>query len=192
MKNKNKKPGKLSKLTLQAEPCMLCRLDHKDHGEQLWKMHKATVEMAQCKTQHKKLWTMQIGFGPKCAALLDDDFESETVVKSHQTGDAWRWNVIPSGLNPAEWLQPIYMSCTGCGLSLGKIEEEYGDMLGGMCLKCFRELIGQTDVWYDKPPATKILKEGVKIRMYRDSKGKWHKLYGNFVDSNLDGVINND
>ena len=65
-------------------------------------------------------------------------------------------------------------------------------MLDGMCLKCCSELIGQTDVWYDKPLATKILKEGVIIRMYRDSKGKWHKLYGNFVDDNLDGVINND
>ena len=75
------------------------------------------------------------------------------------------------------------MSCTGCGLFLGKIEEEYGDMLGGMCLKCFRELTDQTHVWYDMPPATKILKEGVRIRMYRDSKGKWHKLYGNFVDA---------
>ena len=179
MKNKNKKPGKLSKLTLQAEPCMLCRLDHKDHGEQLWKMHKATVEMAQCKTQHKKLWTMQIGFGPRCAALLDNDFESETVIQRH----GFLETVVPSGLNPAEWLHPIYMSCTGCGLYLGKIEEEYADMLGGMCLKCFRELIGQTDVWYDKPPATKILKEGVKIRMYRNSKGEWWKLYGNFTDA---------
>ena len=75
------------------------------------------------------------------------------------------------------------MSCTACGLSLGKTEEEYADILDGMCLGCFRELTGQTDVWYDKPPATKILKEGVRIRMYRDSKGKWHKLYGNFVDS---------
>ena len=81
------------------------------------------------------------------------------------------------------------MSCTGCGLSLGKIEEEYGDMLGGMCLICFRELIGQTDVWYDKPPATKILKEGVRIRMYRDSKGKWHKLYGNFTNAHHCGEV---
>ena len=139
MKNKNRKSGKLSKLKLRAQPCMLCRLDHKDHSEQLWKMHKATAEMAQCKTQHKKLWTMQIGFGPKCPALLDDDFESETVVKSHQTGDAWRWNVIPTGLNPAGWLHPIYMSCsnTECGLFLGSIETDYADVLGGMCLKCF-------------------------------------------------------
>ena len=190
MKRKNKKPEKLPKLKLQAEPCMLCRLCQGEHSEQLWKMHKGTVEMAQCKTQHKKLWTMQIGFGPRCAALLDNDFESEIVASTHQTGDAWRWNVVPSGLNPAEWLHPIYMSCTGCGLFLGKTEQEYGDMLGGMCLKCFRELTGQTAYWYDMPPETKILKDGVRIRMYCDSKGKWHKLYGNFVDTNLDGVVN--
>ena len=190
MKRKNKKPENVPKLKLQAGPCMLCRLCQGEHNEQLWKMHKSTVEMAQSKTQHKKLWTMQIGFGPRCAALLDNDFESEIVASTHQTGDAWRWNVVPSGLNPAEWLHPIYMYCTGCGLFLGKTEQEYGDMLGGMCLKCFRELTGQTAYWYDMPPATKILKEGVRIRMYCDSKGKWHKLYGNFVDTNLDGVVN--
>ena len=179
MKRKTKKPENVPKLKLQVGPCMLCRLCQGEHNEQLWKMHKGTVEMAQCKTQPKKLWTMQIGFGPRCAALLDNDFESETVIQRH----GFLETVVPSGLNPAEWLHPIYMSCTGCGLYLGKIEEEYGDMLSGMCLGCFRELIGQTDVWYDRPPATKILKEGVRIRMYRDSKGKWHKLYGNFTDA---------
>ena len=179
MKRKNKKPENILKLKLQAGPCMLCRLCQGEHNEQLWKMHKGTVEMAQSKTQHKKLWTMQIGFGPRCAALLDNDFESETVIQRH----GFLETVVPSGLNPAEHLHPIYMSCTGCGLYLGKIEEEYADMLGGMCLKCFRELIGQTDIWYDKPPATKILKEGVRIRMYRNSKGEWWKLYGNFTDA---------
>ena len=179
MRRKTKKPKHVTKLELQDPKCMLCGLDHNDHSEKLWKMHNATVEMVLSKTQHKKLWTMQIGFGPRCAALLDNDYESETVIQRH----GFLETVVPSGLNPAEHLHPIYMSCTGCGLSLGKIEEEYGDMLGRMCLKCFRELIGQTDVWYDKPPATKILKEGVKTRMYRDSKGEWHKLYGNFTDA---------
>ena len=83
------------------------------------------------------------------------------------------------------------MRCS-CGLSLGIIEENHADLLDRTCLKCFRELTDQTAYWYDMPPATKILKEGVRIRMYRDSKGKWHKLYGNFVDDNLGGVINND
>jgi len=186
MKRKNKKPENIPKLKLQAGLCMLCRLCQGEHSEQLWKMHKATVEMAQCKTKHKKLWTMQIGFGPRCAALLDNDFESETVIQRH----GFLETVVPSGLNPAEHLHPIYMSCTGCGLYLGSPEQEYVDMLGGMCLKCFRELTDQTAYWYDMPPARKILKEGVRIRMYRDSKGKWHKLYGNFVDDNLGGVVN--
>ena len=187
MKRRTKKPENAPKLELQTKKCMLCRLCQGKHSEQLWKMHNATVEMAQSKTQHKKLWTMQIGFGPRCAALLDNDYESETLVKSpHGTPLE---TVVPTNLNPAEWLHPIYMSCSSCGLSLGKIEEEYGDMLGGMCLMCFRELIGQTDVWYDKPPATKILKEGVKTRMYRDSKGEWHKLYGNFTDAHHCGEV---
>ena len=44
------------------------------------------------------------------------------------------------------------MSCTECDLYLGSDEEDYADMLGGMCFVCFRKLIGQTDAWYDKPP----------------------------------------
>ena len=46
----------------------------------------------------------------------------------------------------------IHMSCTECGLYLGDTEEDYADVLGGTCLKCFRELIEQTVIWYDTPP----------------------------------------
>jgi len=187
MKRKTKNPKHVPKLELQAKKCMLCRLDHKNHSEKLWKMHNATVEMALSKTYHKKLWTMQIGFGPKCAAYLDGAFEWETVAKSpHGTPLE---TVVPTNLNPQEWLRPIYMSCSSCGLFLGKTEEEYADMLDGMCLKCFRELTDQTAYWYDMPPATKILKEGVKTRMYRDSKGEWHKLYGNFTNAHHCGEV---
>jgi len=142
IKSKGKKPENIQKLKLEAEPCMLCRLCQGEHSEQLWKMHKSTVEMAQSKTQHKKLWTMQIGFGPRCAALLDNDYKSETVIQRH----GFLETVVPSGLKPAEWLHPIYMSCTECELYLGKIEEDYADMLGGMCLKCFMEATDLT-VW---------------------------------------------
>jgi len=55
---------------------------------------------------------------------------------------------------------PIYMSCTECGLYLGSTEEDYADIIGGMCLKCFRTEIEQTDSWYDTPPVLK--KEGQK------------------------------
>ena len=89
-------------------------------------------------------------------------------------------------------LRPVYKACQGGGLYLGKNEEEFSEELSNMCRKCFREQTDQTHEWYDTPPATKILKEGVRIRMYRDSKGKQHKLYGNFVDSNIDGEICNE
>ena len=39
----------------------------------------------------------------------------------------------------AEWLVPIYMSCTECGLYLGSIEEDYADMLGGMCTRLLQK-----------------------------------------------------
>ena len=84
------------------------------------------------------------------------------------------------------WCHEKMVSCQKCGLSMGKSETEHSDVLGEMCLKCFREMTDQTHEWYDRPPATKILKEGVRIRQYRDSKGKWHTLYGNFVDSNIE------
>ena len=50
--------------------------------------------------------------------------------------------------------------CSECGLSMGRSETEHSDVLGEMCLKCFREMTDQTHEWYDKPSATKILKEG--------------------------------
>ena len=86
-------------------------------------------------------------------------------------------------------LRPVYKACQGCGLYLGKNEEKFSEELGGMCLKCFREQTDQTHYWYDMPPATKILKEGVKIRMYRNSKGELWKLYGNFTDAHHCGEM---
>ena len=134
MKRKTKKPENIQTLKLQTGPCMLCRLCQGEHSEQLWKMHNATVEMAQSKTQHKKLWTMQIGFGPRCAALLDNDYESETVIQRH----GFLETVVPSGLNPAEHLHPIYMSCTACGLFLGSPEQEYAEETGSCQIRCSR------------------------------------------------------
>ena len=86
-------------------------------------------------------------------------------------------------------LRPVWKACQGCGLYLGKNEEKLSEELGEMCLKCFREQTDQTHYWYDIPRARKILKEGVRIRMYRDSNGKQHKLYGNFLDNHNDGEM---
>ena len=105
--------------------CTVCQKDSMEHSKKLWEMHRRTIEAAKSKTRHKKLWTMQIGFGPKCPALLDKGFSYD------------------SKLNMAEWLTPVYMPCTECGLYLGSIEVDHADILGGMCLECFRKMTDQ-------------------------------------------------
>ena len=121
-KDSKKHSQKLWELHKQVTICEFCFKSSSTHTEELWDMHRRTVETAKSKTRHKKLWTMQIGFGPKCQALLDNDFNYN------------------SNLNMAEWLVPIYMSCTECGHYLGSIEEDHADMLGGMCLECFMKM----------------------------------------------------
>jgi len=114
---------KLWEMHKQVTICEFCDKSSGSHSEELWEMHKGTIEAARRKTRHKKLWTVQIGTGPKCPALLDKDFSYN------------------SKLNMAEWLVPIYMSCTECGQFLGSIEEDYADVLSGMCLECFEKTL---------------------------------------------------
>ena len=88
-KDSRKHSKKLWEMHKQVTKCMFCDKTSDAHSEMLWDMHKGTVENARRKTKHKKLWTMQIGQGRKCPALLDTDFS-------------------PNGhMNPAEWLIPI-------------------------------------------------------------------------------------
>ena len=152
---------KLWKLHQETQICAFCSRSSSEHSEKLWRMHNLAIEKSRAKGE--KLYPITLGFARTCVARVV------------------RINADPP--NDVEFV-PIYMACTECGLSLGSVEEDYADMLDGMCLGCFRKLIGQTDILYDKPPATKIIKEGVKTRMYRDSKGTLHKLYGNFTNAN--------
>ena len=124
-KDSKKHSKKLWEMHKQVTICVFCDKSSRAHSEELWEMHKETVEAARRKTRHKKIWTMQIGFGRNCPALLDNDFS------------------YSANMNMAEWLVPIYMSCMECGLFLGSIEEDYADMLGGMCLECFRKMTDQ-------------------------------------------------
>ena len=142
------------------ESCQFCQKGSREHSEKLWVMHKSTVDNALRKARNKKLWPLKLGFARTRMAIATN-----------------------TGCDPPydKELKPIYMACTECGLSLGSKEEDYADMLDGMCLKCFRELTDQTAYWYDIPPATKIRKKGVRIWQYQDPKGKWHKMYGNFI-----------
>ena len=124
----------LWKLHQESKLCMFCNKNGNEHSEELWEMHKAAVENGQFCTDHKKkekLYPITIGFARKGIARV------------------CRINADPP--HDVEFI-PIYMSCTSCSLYLGSDEEDYADVLDGMCFSCFRKLIGQTDSWYDKPP----------------------------------------
>ena len=143
----------------QTQICVFCSKGSSKHSWKLWQIHNLTVKNALQGTK-VKLYPITIGFARTCIARVcktscDPPYEKE--------------------------LKPIYIGCTECGLFLGSREEDLADMLDGMCLKCFRKLTDQTAYWYDMPPATKICKKGVRIWQYRDSKGKWHQMYGNFI-----------
>ena len=117
----------MSILQQQTKHCTFCNKEHKEHSEKLWNLHKSAVDEMLKSTRHKKIWPMQLGFGPKCKAVLSDGFEYN------------------KGYILAEWLKPIYMSCSECGHYLGKIEEEQADVLDSLCLECFKQLTDQED-----------------------------------------------
>ena len=131
---------KLWTLHMQKQTCAFCQKTGSEHSEKLWQMHKIAAEKGQyCPDHHKeeKLYPLTLGFARAgiarvCKLNADPPYDRELV--------------------------PIYMSCTECDLYLGSTEEDFADVLDGMCLSCFRESIGQTDVWYDVPPV-KNMKE---------------------------------
>mgnify|MGYP006115699111 CR=1 FL=1 len=125
---------KLWNIHQKNQSCEFCLRDGKEHSEKLWNIHQATIQKALEKTKHKKLYRIQPGYGPECPAILDNDFEWATIVNSK---DGMMETSIPSRLNPAEWLCPVYISCLECGLYLGSVEENSIEVLDGLCLKCF-------------------------------------------------------
>ena len=134
---------KLWALHQQTQTCVFCQKSGGEHSEKLWQMHKIAVEKGQHCSEHKrdeKLYPITLGFARTCVAKLvklnaDPPYDRELI--------------------------PIYMSCTECNLYLGGTEEDFADVLDGMCLKCFRESIGQTDIWYDIPPIKTTTKKEV-------------------------------
>ena len=132
---------KMWALHQQAQICAFCKKNASEHSEKLWQMHELTIEKGQrcpihCKNE--KLYPVTIGL-------------ARTISRICRFGP---------GPNDIDFI-PIYMSCTECGLYLGSVEEDHADVLDGLCLKCFRELIGQTDMWYDTPPSKIMTKKGV-------------------------------
>ena len=131
---------KLWVLHMQKQTCAFCQKSGSEHSEKLWQMHKIAAEKGQyCPDHHKeeKLYPLTLGLARTCVARvckLNADSPYDRV------------------------LVPIYMSCTECDLYLGSTEEDFADVLDGMCLSCFRDSIGQTDVLYDVPPVKKMTK----------------------------------
>ena len=123
--------------------CAFCQKSGGEHSEKLLEMHKAAIDKGRhCHDHHKeeKLYPITVGFAKAgiarvCSLNADPPYGRELI--------------------------PIYMSCTECSLYLGSTEEDYADILDGMCLKCFREMTDQIHPWYDIPPAKKATKKEV-------------------------------
>ena len=120
-KDSKKHSKKLWALHQQTQICAFCSRSSSEHSEKLWRMHNLAIEKGRAKGE--KLYPITLGFARTCVARVvrinaDPPYDVEFV--------------------------PIYMACTECGLYLGSIEEDYADMLGGMCLKCFMKMTDLT------------------------------------------------
>jgi hypothetical protein len=119
-----------------------------------------------CVPEHnkkEKLYPITVGFarqGIARASTPNADSPVYTHSKSKWEFDEHNyWEFGEEFWHREDQLIPIYMSCTECDLYLGSIEEDNADILGGMCLNCFREQTEQTGTWYDIPPVLKSAKD---------------------------------
>jgi len=134
---------KMLALHQKKQICAFCQKSGGEHSEKLWEMHKLAAEKGRyCPDHHKeeKLYPITVGFARAgiarvCSLNADPPYDKELV--------------------------PIHMSCMECDLYLGSTEEDYADILDGMCLKCFREMTGQIHPWCDILPAKKATKKEV-------------------------------
>ena len=113
--------------------CALCQKNSKEHSDKLWQMHQQAVlkgAKGQVWEKEKKLWPITVG------------------LSRASVGVAVELNAKP----PYDIdIIPVYMHCVQCSMAMGDIEVDNADILDGLCLKCFREMIEQTDSWYDIP-----------------------------------------
>ena len=127
-KRKSDHTEKLWVLHTKAQVCAFCYKNGNEHSEKLWEMHKRVIEDGLHCSLHKKkekLYPITVGFGRKgvariCKINAEPPYNIDFV--------------------------PIYMSCTECSLFLGSDEEDYADILDGMCFVCFKKITGQFEV----------------------------------------------
>jgi len=157
---------KMLALHQKKQICAFCQKSGGEHSEKLWEMHKLAAEKGRyCPDHHKeeKLYPITVGFAREGIArvcTLNADPPVYTHSKSRWEFDEHNyWEFGEEFWHREDQLIPIYMSCTECDLYLGSIEEDNADILGGMCLNCFRKQTEQTDIWYDIPPVLKSAKD---------------------------------
>ena len=133
--------------------CPLCQKNSKDHSEELWQMHQRAVVKG---AKGAKIRPITVGLARSRVGRVVE----------------WYVPVSPKGQSSSYKLEviPIHMHCAQCSLAMGDIEVDNGDVLGGLCLKCFREMIGQEDSYYDKFPSYRSYEYCQKIRKRMEKK----------------------
>ena len=127
--------------------CPLCQKNSKDHSEELWQMHQRAVVKG---AKGGKIRPVTVGLARSSVGRVVE----------------WNVPVSPKGQQSSHKLEviPIHMHCVQCSLAMGDIEVDNGDVLGGLCLKCFAELTDQTDSLNDKFPSYSSYEYCQKIR----------------------------
>ena len=133
--------------------CPLCQKNSKDHSEDLWQMHQRAVVKG---AKGAKIRPVTVGLARSSVGRVVE----------------WNVPVSPKGQQSSHKLEviPIHMHCVQCSLAMGDVEVDNGDVLGGLCLKCFREMIGQEDSYYDKFPSYRSYEYCQKIRKRMEKK----------------------
>ncbi len=133
--------------------CPLCQKNSKDHSEKLWQMHQRAVVKG---AKGAKIRPVTVGLARSSVGRVVE----------------WNVPVSPKGQQSSHKLEviPIHMHCVQCSLAMGDVEVDNGDVLGGLCLKCFREMIGQEDSYYDKFPSYRSYEYCQKIRKRMEKK----------------------
>ena len=114
------------KLWIEHNWCPLCQKNNKEHSEKLWQLHQRAKG-----AKGAKIRPVTVGLARSSVGRVVE----------------WNVPVSPKGQQSSHKLEviPIHMHCAQCSLAMGDVEVDNGDVLGGLCLKCFRELIGQDD-----------------------------------------------
>ena len=104
--------------------CIFCKKPRHEHSKELLQIHKSSVDRV---AGNRKLYSIQtFGRIQPYPALLAGTY-------------IWKNTEMHN-------LIPIYMSCTECDRYLGSVEEDYADVLGGMCIVCFKKMTEQVEV----------------------------------------------